>query len=216
MSLLVAAGTHSGPAVATIVTAVKDAATAAAIVAGGLFTYFKFVRGRTTAPRAKLTLTGHTLAAAGPAAGIIGSAAVAVEVRLVNTGQIQLTLPADEQQLLTICSVSQATAFTGRDLSPVAASWKEPDAFFGQTDLLLDEGQPPSEQLRIEPGEEVTFAALFPVPAAPVAAAFLVSANCRVTYRSWMSTRSRWWDARMLVVPATAGHAVSRSEGVSS
>jgi hypothetical protein len=205
---------------ATTITSIKDIATVVALIAGGLFTYFKFIKGRVLGPRASLKLQTHLITA--PAGkrrptrpfgtpAEVGKA-IGIELCIRNTGQIQLKLPTNTQLLLTVSSITEAGAFCATDLTQDAESFKHPDAYFGETNLMLDEGAVPVVDVTIEPSEEARFTALLPIPAGHQAAAYHVVVNCNIYFKSWMRTKDRWWDSRMLVLPEVHTAVTTRTE----
>lgn len=193
----------------TLLTQINDALTGAAIVIGGAFAYLKFIKGRvlTAAVGYEITavVTTHALIRrhtprqpfTGPPAGVL-----AVEVAIRNNGQIALTVPRDSVQLVSVSSITaEALASRGRDLTQEAVSWKEPDAYFASTNILLDDGEPPSGDLVLGPGDVLTLGAVFSVPSGHNAAAYLVVLNSFTVSRRWLRLSGRWSETRKLVVP---------------
>jgi hypothetical protein len=79
--------------------------------------------------------------------------ALGIEVLIKNAGQIQLLLPVGSEQLLSVSSATGPTLFEATELDARPISWKMPDAFFGSTNLHLEEGQPPCRrQAKTEQG----------------------------------------------------------------
>lgn len=87
--------------VATVITALGTVVTAAAVVIGGVWAYFKFVKGRTFRPHVEIGVSGRWL-------GPRGSAGLLLAVRLKNIGSgkvelrqegtgVRLRQPADHQ-----------------------------------------------------------------------------------------------------------------------
>ena len=79
--------------------------------------------------------------------------------------------------------------------------WKEPDAFFASANILLDDGEPPSGDLVLGPGDVLTLGAVFAVPSGHNAAAYLVVLNSFTVARRWLRASGRWSETRRLVVP---------------
>jgi hypothetical protein len=193
----------------TLLTQIDDALTAAAIVIGGAFAYLKFIKGRVLTAavgyeiRAVVTTQAVTRrhvprqSFTGPPVGVI-----AVEVAIRNNGQIALTIPRDSVQLVSVSSITaEALARCGHDLTQEAVSWKEHDAFFASTNILLDNGEPPSGDLVLGPGDVLTLGAVFALPSGHNAAAYLVVLNSFTVSRRWLRLCGRWSETRKLVVP---------------
>ncbi len=200
---------NGAPVTSTLLTQIDDALTAAAIVIGGAFAYLKFIKGRvlTAAVGYEIRAVATTHAVArkhvplqsftGPPVG-----AIAVEVAIRNNGQIALTVPRSSQQLVSVSSITaEALAGRGRSLNQEAIGWKEPDAFFARTNILLDNGEPPSCDLVLGPGDVLTLGAVFAVPSGHNAAAYLVVLNSFTVSRRWLRLSGRWSETRKLVVP---------------
>ena len=195
----------------TLLAQIDDALTAAAIVIGGAFAYLKFIKGRvlTAAVGYEITavVTTHAVTRrhmphhsfTGPPSG-----AIAVEVAIRNNGQIALTVPRDSVQLVSVSSITaDRLARRGDDLTQDAVSWKEPDAYFASANILLDNGEPPSGDLVLGPGDVLTLAAVFAVPSGHNAAAYLVVLNSFTVSRRWLRLSGRWSETRKLIVPDT-------------
>jgi len=191
----------------TLLTQIDDALTAAAIVIGGAFAYLKFVKGRVLTAAVGYEIRAAVPAHATrrhlprpsftPAAGVI-----AVEVAIRNNGQIALTIPRDSVQLVSVSSITaEALARCGHDLTQEAVSWKEHDAFFASTNILLDNGEPPSGDLVLGPGDVLTLGTVFALPSGHNAAAYLVVLNSFTVSRRWLRLSGRWSETRKLVVP---------------
>jgi hypothetical protein len=189
----------------TLLTQIDDALTAAAIVIGGAFAYLKFIKGRvlTAAVGYEITaaVTAHTVTRRHmPLHSSTG--AIAVEVAIRNNGQVALTLPRDSVQLVSVSSITaEELGRHGHDLTQEAVSWKEPDAYFASANILLDDGEPPSADLVLGPGDVLTLAAVFAVPSGHNAAAYLVVLNSFTVSRRWLRLSGRWSETRKLVVP---------------
>lgn len=172
---------------ASKVGAVKDALTALAILLGGTFTYFKFVKAPTLGPRVKLNvhIVGEQ-SESRPAdvhARNTEPTALRVDVTIKNEGQIALRLPAEADHTLSVLSVtrnglSRATTATnnadGARLPAPAARFTDRDSYFAATNILHDDGVPPPNDVRLEPGEEACMSIVFGVPRGLDLAAFLV------------------------------------------
>jgi hypothetical protein len=189
----------------TLLTQIDDALTAAAIVIGGAFAYLKFIKGRvlTAAVGYEITaaVTAHTVTRRHmPLHSSTG--AIAVEVAIRNNGQVALTVPRDSVQLVSVSSITaEELGRHGHDLTQEAVSWKEPDAYFASANILLDDGEPPSADLVLGPGDVLTLAAVFAVPSGHNAAAYLVVLNSFTVSRRWLRLSGRWSETRKLVVP---------------
>jgi hypothetical protein len=189
----------------TLLTQIDDALTAAAIAIGGAFAYLKFIKGRvlTAAVGYEITaaVTAHTVTRRHtPLHSSTG--AIAVEVAIRNNGQVALTVPRDSVQLVSVSSITaEELGRHGHDLTQEAVSWKEPDAYFASANILLDDGDPPSADLVLGPGDVLTLAAVFAVPSGHNAAAYLVVLNSFTVSRRWLRLSGRWSETRKLVVP---------------
>lgn len=132
----------SGDDVKSWLSAANDGITALALLAGGAFTYFRFVRGR--ALHANLDLE---LAAARQE--VAGREALVVDVIIKNTGTMRLSFPLDCDQILTLapCGKDLWTRKTedgyvkwhARDCSP-------------PVDVVTENGARLADQM-LEPGE---------------------------------------------------------------
>jgi hypothetical protein len=193
----------------TLLTQIDDALTAAAIVIGGAFAYLKFIKGRVLTAAVgyeiQAVVTAHAVARrhmplqsfTGPSAG-----AISVEVAIRNNGQIALTVPCDSVQLVSISSITaEALVRRGHDLNQEAVGWKEHDAYFASANILLDDGERPSGDLVLGPGDVLTLGAVFAVPSGHNAAAYLVVLNSYTVSRRWLRLSGRWSETRKLVVP---------------
>jgi hypothetical protein len=191
----------------TLLTQIDDALTAAAIVIGGAFAYLKFIRGRVLTAvvgyeiRASVTAVQrrHVLSQPfnGPSAG-----ALMVEVAIRNNGQLAITVPRDSEQLVSVSSVTAGElAKYGHDLTQEAVSWKQPDAYFASANILLDDGEPPTSDLVLGPGDVLTLGVVFAVPSGHNAAAYLVVLNSFTVARRWLRRSGRWSETRKLIVP---------------
>src|SRR5436190_2101516 len=80
----------------------------------------------------------------------------------------------------------------GRDLTQEAVGWKEPDAYFARANILLDNGERPSCDLVLGPGDVLTLGAVFAVPSGHNAAAYLVVVNSFTVSRRWLRLSGRW------------------------
>jgi hypothetical protein len=193
----------------TLLAQIDDALTAAAIVIGGAFAYLKFIKGRVLTAAVgyeiRAIVPAHAVARrhiplpspSGPAAAVI-----AVEVAIRNNGQIALTVPRDSVQLVSVSSITAEELGThGHDLTQEAVSWKRPDAYFASTNILLDDGEAPSGDIRLGPGDVLTLDAVFAVPSGHNAAAYLVVLNSYTVARRWLRLSGRWSETRKLMVP---------------
>jgi hypothetical protein len=61
VSVVLGVVAHGGMATKDAVTTTRDGLTALAVIVGGLFTYFKFVKGRIIGPRVQLIVTARPL-----------------------------------------------------------------------------------------------------------------------------------------------------------
>ena len=194
----------------TLLTQINDVLTAAAIVIGGAFAYLKFVKGRvlTAAVGYEIgaSVTSHTITRrhvprqsfTGPPVG-----ALTVEVAIRNNGQLTITVPKDSEQLVSVSSITaEELGRRGHDLTQVAVSWKQPDAYFASANILLDNGEQPAGDLVLEPGDVLTLGVVFAVPGGHNAAAFLVVLNSYTVSRRWFWHAGRWSETRKLVVPS--------------
>ena len=193
----------------TLLAQIDDALTGAAIVIGGAFAYLKFIKGRVLTAAVgyeiRASVTAHPVQRrhlprqpfTGPSVG-----ALAVEVAIRNNGQLAITVPRDSEQLISVSSVTaEELAKRGHDLTQEAVSWKEPDAYFASTNILLDNGEPPAADLVLGPGDVLTLAVVFTVPSGHNAAAYLVVLNSFTVARRWLRAYGRWSETRKLIVP---------------
>lgn len=185
-----------------LLTEITNAITAIAIVVGGAFAYLKFIKGRVlnaaTLVEINATLTSRPLAQhlASPRPG-----ALLVEMVIRNNAQSMLTIPKDSEQLVYVRSVTEEELTrAGQDLTQHALSWKCPDAYYAEANiLLLDQGQ--EHDIPLGPGGAITLTAVFPVPSGHNAAAFLVAGYSWTVSGSWPRRSCSWTEGRTLVVP---------------
>jgi hypothetical protein len=78
-------------------------------------------------------------------------------------------------------------------------NWKLRDAYFAKANVLLDNGKPPADDIKLQPGQELQLMAVFPVPGQHNAAAFLVVLNSWTVSRKWIRKVGGWTEARTLV-----------------
>jgi hypothetical protein len=193
----------------TLLTQIDDALTAAAIVIGGAFAYFKFVKGRVLTAAVgyeiRASVTAHPVARRHmPRQPFIGPpvGALTVEVAIRNNGQLAIIVPRDSEQLVSVSSITaEELARHGPDLTQEAVSWKQPDAYFASSNILLDDGEPPGGDLVLGPGDVLTLDVVFAVPSGHNAAAYLVVLNSYTVSRRWLRTAGRWSETRKLIVP---------------
>ncbi len=185
----------------------NDILTAVAIVVGGIFAYYKFLKGILPAGlRLKASMTLHP----DQRRSVLGrrsAGALAVEVTIVNSTLLPRTVPRDSRQLVSISSITEdQLARAGPDLTQGAMGWKEADAYFASANILLDNGQPPDTDIKLRRGQVLPLAAVFPVPRGHHAVAFLVVVNSyTLAYvrSGWRFRRTGiWTEARTLVVPS--------------
>lgn len=187
----------------------SEAVTAAAIVIGGIFAYFKFVKGRVLsaalglelkacmAPHPEPRRSGLRRRFVGPSAS-----ALLVEVAIRNNGQLPLTVPRNSEQLVSISSITEEElTLVGPGLSQGPMSWKRPDAYFARANILLDNGQQPSSDLKLGSGDVIALATVFPVPNRHHAAAFLVVVNAYAESRRRFRRTVKTPETRTLVLP---------------
>ncbi len=132
-ALVLAEPAASEPAWAQIIGTVAASVTAVIAVAGGIFAYFKFARGRIFEPRCLLSLTSSALK-------VGGVCALQVDIVIKNVGQSALQLDAGYTQQLDIFTADRAV-------------WDDAVAS-GDGVLLWYDGAPPSRSLEIigDPG----------------------------------------------------------------
>jgi hypothetical protein len=187
-----------------LLTDITNVLTAIAIVVGGAFAYFKFIRGRVLNAAILLEVNAALTSRSAAAATMPKPSAFMVEITLRNNAQRALTVPKDSTLLVSVSSVTEEElAQAGEDLTQYALNWKRPDAYFAQTNLLLDNGEPPITDIVLGPGGAMTLAAVFAVPCGHKAAAYLVVANSKTVYRSWwrQDPDPIWIEGRKLVAP---------------
>ena len=190
-------------------TILSEAVTAAAIVIGSIFAYFKFVKGRVRSASLGLELKAYMAPHPKPRRSglrmrFVGSptSALLVEVAIRNNGQLALTVPRNSEQLVSISSITEEElTLVGTALSQGPMSWKRPDAYFARANILLDDGQQPSTDLKLGSGDVVALAAVFPVPSTHHAAAFLVVVNAYAESRRRFRRTVKTPETRTLVVP---------------
>jgi hypothetical protein len=192
-----------------LLTQLNDILTALAILAGGLFAYFKFFRGRVLNAGVSLEITGAMRPCGDQRRSLLGlrisqptAGALVIRVTIRNNGQRSLKIPKDSDQLLSVSSITmEALARAGEDLNQSPTSWKQADAYFARANILLDDGEQPRENIKLEPGDVLSLAAAFAVPARHNAAAFLVVMNGYAESRGWFGRTEKHPEMRTLVVP---------------
>jgi len=188
-----------------LLTVLSTALTALAIIVGGFFAYYKFLRGRGIGAPAGLELTASMVPPYDGRRLMMHrhlTGAFAVEVRIRNKGILTVTVPRDSTQLVSVSSITEEeTVRAGPDLTQRALSWKRPDAYFASANILLDEGQQPSRDIKLRQGQVLPLAAVFPVPRDHHAVAFLVVLNTYVESGWWFWRTGNGTEMRKLVVP---------------
>jgi hypothetical protein len=186
-----------------LLTQLTDALTAVAIVVGGVFAYFKFIKGRVLSAATLIEIKASMASQPTPRRPAPPKpGALLVELVIRNNAQGALTVPKDSYQLVSISSITEEElARTGQDLTQDALSWKCPDAYFAQTNMLLDDGNQPTDDITLGPGGAMTLAAVFAVPSGHNAAAFLVVVNSQTVSRRRLRRCVSWAEGRKLVVP---------------
>jgi hypothetical protein len=188
----------------------NDVLTAVAILVGGFFAYFKFFRGRVLSAGVSLEISGSMRPCAGRKRSLLGlrtsrptAGTLMIEVSMRNNGQRLLKVPKKSEQLVSISSITvEALARAGGDLNQGPMSWKQGDAYFAKANILLDDGDLPREDIKLEPGDVLSLAAAFAVPAGHNAAAFLVVMNGYAESRGrFRRTVKKHPELRTLVVP---------------
>jgi hypothetical protein len=188
-----------------LLTEITSALTAIAIVVGGAFAYFKFIKGRVlnaaTLVEINATVTSRPLIqqTASPRPG-----ALLVKMVIRNNAQGTITIPKDSEQFVYVRSVTEEElARAGQGLTQHAMSWKCPDAYYAETNILLLD-QKPEHDIPLGPGGAMTLTAVFPVPSGHNAAAFLVAGYSWTVSRSWLRQRGRWTEGRTMVMVGTS------------
>jgi hypothetical protein len=73
--------------------------------------------------------------------------------RETDRATVAITVPRESEQLVSVSSITaEELARHAHDLTQEAASWKQPDAYFASANILLDDGEPPSDDLVLGPG----------------------------------------------------------------
>lgn len=120
----------SSPAWVSIIGTIAASVTALIAVAGGVFAYFKFARGRIFEPRCLLSLTSSALR-------VEGAWAIQVDIVIKNDGQSALMLDPRYTQQLDIFAANNAV-------------WEDAITS-GDGVLLWYDGDAPSRSLEIMP-----------------------------------------------------------------
>lgn len=188
-----------------LLTVVDGALTAIAIVMGGIFAYYKYLKGRGIGAPAGLELTASVVQGHDQRRFMLyrrSADALVVEVGIRNNGILTVTVPKNSTQLVSVSSISdEEVVRAGPSLTQGALSWKRPDAYFASTNILLDNGQEPEKDIKLRQGQVLPLAAVFPVPHGHHAAAFLIVLNSYVE-SGWRFRRAgNWTEMRKLVVP---------------
>jgi hypothetical protein len=214
-----AAASASEPAWADIVGTVAESVTAFVAVAGGIFAYFKFARGRVFKPRCLLSLTSSALR--------VGAAsALRVDVVIKNDGQSALLFDARYTQRLDVFAATHAVwddavasgdgvllwydgAAPSRSLEIIA----DPGLFTYAIPVYKDGEEPALEAplgANLEAGEELRRSVLVPVePARGYLLQLTIQACSHVGRWSKISHRRcakgkhlPWrWQARAIICP---------------
>lgn len=151
-SMLLAASSANDPWWATALAAANDAFTVAAIIAGGLFTYFRFVRGRTLHSDLSLTIGAE-------AVSLANRQALRLKVVLENTGTVLLALPLDCKQTITVNAAD--TTLWEQITEDGDVRWRSNGG--NGVDVVCDNGLRLADQ-QLEPGESFVNCLLVEVP----------------------------------------------------
>ncbi len=188
-----------------LLTVLSDALTAIAITVGGLFAYYKFLKGRGAGAPAGLELNASFVPHCDQQRLMLprrSAGALVVEVGIRNNGILTVTVPKDSDQIVSVSSISQEEVVrAGPCLTQESLSWKCPDAYFAKANVLLDNGQEPGKDIKLRQGQILPLAAVFPVPGEHHAVAFLVVFNSFVRSGMWFRRTGTWTEMRRLVVP---------------
>jgi hypothetical protein len=188
-----------------LLTIISEALTVIAIVVGGIFAYYKFLKGRGLGAPSGLELAASMVPQQDQRRFMFrtrSAAALVVEVGIRNNGILTVTVPKNSRQLVSISSITEEELVrAGPGLTQGALSWKRPDAYFASANILLDDGQQPPEDIKLRQGQVLPLAAVFPVPGEHHAAAFLVVLNSYVESGWWFRRTGIGTEMRRLVVP---------------
>jgi hypothetical protein len=202
-----------------VVRAVAPAATAVLALVGGIFAYFKFVRGRIFHPRCWVDLKSTTVR-------IDGKQALHVEAHIRNDGQSALRLDAEFSQRLDVF-IADGPVWKDAASSDGAVLWHAGGPPHRSLDILFDAGlityavprfrdpalaayaDPAPLDFILEPGEEAKRCLLVPVSQAYAYLCQLTIQACphvgwanatrhrRCTQRKEMPNR---WQARVIAI----------------
>jgi hypothetical protein len=188
-----------------LLSVISDVLTAIAIVVGGIFAYYKFLKGRGLSATSGLELAASMVPQQDQRRFMFrprSAAALVVEVGIRNNGILTVTVPKNSSQLVSVSSITKEELVrAGPGLTQGALSWKRPDAYFASANVLLDDGQQPPADIKLRQGQVLPLAAVFPVPAEHHAAAFLVVLNSHVESGWWFRRTKIGTEMRRLVVP---------------
>jgi hypothetical protein len=132
----------SGDDVKSWLSAANDGITALALLAGGAFTYFRFVRGRALHANLDLEL-------AVVPQEVAGCEALVVDVIIKNTGTMRLSFPLDCDQILTLAPCGND--LWTRKTEDGYVKWREQDCS-PPVDVVTENGARLADQM-LEPGE---------------------------------------------------------------
>ena len=188
-----------------LLTLISDALTAIAIVVGGIFAYYKFLKGRGLGAPSGLELAASMVPQQDQRrfmSRTCSAGALVVEVGIRNNGILTVTVPKNSRQLVSVSSITEEELVrAGPSLTQGALSWKRPDAYFASANMLLDNGHQPPEDIKLRQRQVLPLAAVFPVPREHHAVAFLVVLNSYVESGWWFRRTGTWTETRRLVVP---------------
>ncbi len=179
----------------TLLTQIDDALTAAAIVIGGAFAYLKFIKGRVLTAAVgyeiRAVVTAHAVTRRHlPHQSFTGPPSRGHRDRggdqEQRPGRPHRAAGLRAARLGQLHHRARNSASRGHDLTQDAVGWKEPDAYFASANILLDDGERPSGDLVLGPGDVLTLGVVFAVPAGHNAAAYLVVLNSFTVSRRWL------------------------------
>jgi hypothetical protein len=185
----VAAPAAAEPWWATAAAAAADVATVPGLGVGAVWVYLQFLRGRAYHARLAIALRPKIIRAN-------GHPGVLVEVGIRKDGSAAVVLPAAEPQNLVV-HVADAAQWADAAAGDGVILWREGPVVGRTQDLLSDEGKKISEDVTLEPAEELPSSALIPLPPGDYLAV-LVLLTIRARARS--SRKVRPWETRHVVI----------------
>jgi hypothetical protein len=162
----------------------------AALLAGGMFAYHKFARGRVFSPRCSIEVHGRQFDSLGQSCLLVG-------VRIRNAGLGGFSLDQRDAQLLKVYAADSAV-IVDRDDPGSRLSWSKSDFMVAQDLFVTDEM---IIDWSLEAGESVNREVLLVIPDSSWAYRAVVTVHVRPRRLPFRPGEPLQWSAEHLIVP---------------